>query len=160
MKLERAFLVAFFGNYVLSTIVPLLVYFVPGALTATASPLNPYYILFIALSAVTVAILAWWYLKAVPSEKAMKAGVVFGGIGFLIVVGLSVVSNISTAWIQTGSMAEVVRALAGFLAIFTASQTLILLAEWLLPSILIGWWLGRKKVSMVPPAASAPMMPR
>jgi hypothetical protein len=146
MQYLRAFLIAFFGNYVLSTIVPLVVYFVPGALTTSATgTTNPYYLFFIALSAVAVALLAWWFLKTVPADKALKAGVAFGAIGFLIVVGLSVVSNISTAWIQTGSVGEIGRALASFVTIFTASQTYILLAEWLLPSALTGWWLGRKK---------------
>jgi hypothetical protein len=149
MQYLHAFLIAFFGNYVLSTIVPLVVYFVPGALTTAATgPTNPYYLFFILLSAVSVALLAWWYLKTVPADKALKAGVIFGVIGYLIVVGLSVVSNISTAWVQTGSGAEIVRALASFVSIFGAAQTYVLLGEWLIPSALVGWWLGRKKASM------------
>ena len=146
MKIERAILIAFLGNYLINNIVAAIAAFVPaGTGTVTAQ-----LIVFIVLAAVLVLVLTWWYLKAVPASWAMKAGVMFGVIGFVTAIVTAFITGVSGVLVQTASFSTLWSVLPNFGPFLWSWTTLDLLGYWVIPAALIGWWMGR---SMMMPAS-------
>ena len=95
MKIERAILIAFLGNYLINTVVSAIAALVPAG-TATGL-LTPQSIFFIAVALVVVVVLAWWY-----GASGWKNGLIFGGIGFLVSIATTFVARISRVIRQSG----------------------------------------------------------
>ena len=145
MNIQRAVLITFLGSYLVNTVVSVVVYMIPGALTNTRSGFaNPYYLLFLAVSVVVIGLLAWWHLKGTPRSSALSTGVVFGIVGIVVVILTTLISGISNAWFQSGSFASILNVVKSFAPLFTSIQTLVLVLEWVVPSAIVGWVLQRK----------------
>jgi len=139
MKIERAILIAFLGDYLINNVVAAIASFVPaGTGTITAQ-----YVTFIILAAILVIVLTWWYLKAIPASWAMKAGVWFGVIGFLTSIVTAFVTGVSGVLVQTASFPTLWSVLPNFWPFIWSWSTLVLLGYWLIPAALLGWWMGR-----------------
>lgn len=149
MNIERSVLISFLGNYLTNTVVAALVALVP----ASAAPgiFTPQYISYVVLAAVTVAVLAWWCMKG--ATKNLSAGLVFGGIGFVVALLSAFVSGLAGVLSQTGSLSQMVSIIPNFWPFLASSSTVALLIYWVVPSALVGWWLGRSKAM----PAAAPM---
>lgn len=149
MNLQRAILITFLGSYLVNTVVSVIVYMIPGALTDTRSGFaNPYYLLFLAASVVVIGLLTWWYLKGSPRSGALSAGAIFGVVGVVVVILTTLISGISNAWFQAGSFDSIVNVVKSFAPLFTSVQTLVLVLEWVVPAAVVGWLTQRKVSSM------------
>lgn len=144
MNLQKALLITFFGNYVTNTVVAALVALVPAS--ATPGMLTPQYLTFVALAAITVGLLAAW-----QGVRDLRAGAIFGAIGFLVSLAVAFVSGVAGVLTQTGSFSQVIQVIPNFGPFLLSVSTLVLLGYWLIPSVLVGFFNGRKTVS-------APMM--
>lgn len=145
MNLERSILVAFLGSYLVNTVLSMLVYLIPGALADTrAGFASPYYILYVVLSVLLIAGITWWYMRSMSKAGGLIKGIMFGVIGFAVIVITTLLSGISSMLFQTGSLAGIGTALSGFWALMFSLETLVLLLEWLIPAAFIGWWMERK----------------
>lgn len=154
MKCERSFLIAFLGSYLVNTPLLALVYLVPGALADTRTGFaNPYYLAYLVLSAIVVALLTRWALAGRASSEALKAGITFGVMGFVIIVLTTFLNNISSLLFQTGSLAQLSLVLGNFVKLFASLQTLVILGEWIIPAGIVGYLASRKG----PKAAPAPV---
>lgn len=147
MNTERAILIAFLGNYLVNTIAAAVVALVPTS--AAGGVLTAQYITFVALSAIIVALLSWWYMKA--AGKTLMNGAIFGGIGFATAVVVAFLTGVAGVLSQTGSFSAVVGILPNFWPFIANISTIVLLAYWVIPAALVGWYLGRK-------SAPTPMM--
>lgn len=155
MKCERSFLIAFLGSYLVNTPLLALVYLVPGALADTRTGFaNPYYIGYLLLSAVVVAFLTRWVLSGRAASEALKTGISFGVMGFVIIVATTLLNNISSLLFQTGSLAQLSVVFGNFVKLFASMQTLVIIGEWVIPAALMGYLASRKGSS----GASAPSM--
>lgn len=147
MNTERAILIAFLGNYLVNTVAAALVAMVPAS--TGGGVLTTQYVAFVALSAAVVATLTWWYMRA--SAKTLKSGVLFGVAGFAMAIVVAFVTGVAGVLSQTGSFSAVVGILPNFWPFIANWSTLVLLAYWVIPAALIGWYLGRSRMP-------APMM--
>jgi hypothetical protein len=143
MKIERLILIVFFGNYIINNLVAGLASLIPAG--QARGILTAQYISFAVLSALVVGLLTWWYFLEVKKEKTILGGVYFGIGGFLVSLLTVFVSGISGVLIQTGSIAQVGQILPNFGPFIWNWSTVVLLAYWVLPSILVAWYLGFKK---------------
>ncbi len=146
MNIERAILLTFLGNYLVNTIAAAIVALVPAS---GSGVLTAQYIAFVALSAAIVALLAWWYMKA--AGKSLASGAMFGVAGFAMAIVVAFLTGVAGVLSQTGSFSAVVGILPNFWPFIANVSTLVLLAYWVVPAALVGWYLGRK-------ATPAPMM--
>ncbi len=154
MKCERSFLIAFLGSYLVNTPLLALVYLVPGALADTRTGFaNPYYLAYLVLSAIVVALLTRWVLAGRASSEALKTGITFGVMGFVIIVLTTFLNNVSSLLFQTGSLAQLSLVLGNFVKLFASLQTLVILGEWIIPAGIMGYLASRKG----PKAAPAPV---
>ena len=135
MKLERAILVVFFGNYLINNVVAAVVALIPAR--AGSGIFTPQYISFVLLSAILVAALAWWCGKS-----SLKMGAIFGCIGFLVAILTAFVSGISGVILQTGSLSQAMTVIPNFWPFLANWSTLVLLGYWVIPSAAMGWYLG------------------
>lgn len=138
MKIERAILVAFLGNYLVNNVAAALAAFVPagtGAVTAQ-------YVTFVVLAAITVGIMYWWY-----GASDLKEGALFGVVGFLTAIVTAFITGVSGVLIQTASFSTLVSVLPNFWPFLASWSTLVLLGYWVIPGTLVGWWLGRSASS-------------
>jgi hypothetical protein len=155
MKIERAILIAFLGNYLVNNVVAAIAAFVPaGTGTFTAQ-----YITFIVLAVVLIAIVTWWYLKAVSASAALMAGIWFGVIGFVVSIVAAFITGVSGVLVQTASFSTLWSVLPNFGPFLWSSSTLVLFGYWIVPGVLIGWWMGRKAMSSMPQSVGT-MPPR
>ncbi len=138
MKLERAILLAFFANYLVNNVVAAVVALIPPS--ATPGVFTPQYTSFVVLSALLVAVFAWWYMK---KGADIRMGVIFGVTGFLVAVLTALISGLAGVVLQTGSLAQIVSVLPNFWPFLYNWSTLVLLGYWVIPAVAIGWWLGR-----------------
>jgi hypothetical protein len=145
MNIERSILIAFLGNFLINTVATALVSLIPAS--ASGGMLTPQYVSFVVLSAVVVAILAWWYTR--KAARGWKVGLMFGGIGFLVAIVTAFISGISGVLTQTGSLAQVWGVLPNFWPFLWNVSTLILLGYWVIPAVLVGWLTGRKAAPMM-----------
>src|SRR3989344_1634564 len=107
MKIERAILIAFLGNYLINTVVSAIAALVPAG-TATGL-LTPQSIVFIIVALIVVAVLSWWY-----GVDGLKNGLIFGGIGFVVSIATTFVAGISGVIGQSGSLCAVINILPNF----------------------------------------------
>lgn len=148
MKIERAILIGFIGNYIINTVIAALVSLIPS--TGATGLLTPQHITFVVISAIVVAILAWWY-----GARGLYDGLMFGVIAFVVAIITAFVTGISGVLAQTGSFSSVAGILPNFWPFLANWSTLVLAGYWIIPSALIGWWMGR---SMMMPRKPVPPM--
>ncbi|MDB5238343.1 MAG: hypothetical protein JWM46_613 [Candidatus Kaiserbacteria bacterium] len=149
MNTERSILIAFLGNYLTNTVVAALVALVPAA--ATPGIFTAQYISYVVLAAVVVAILTWWYLKVFTPANALRAGIIFGAVGFVVALVTAFVTGISGVLTQTGSLSQMFQVIPNFWPFIASWSTLALLLYWMVPAAAIGWWKSRSH-------KAAPMM--
>ena len=156
MKIERAILIAFLGNYLVNNVVAAIAAFVPaGTGTFTAQ-----YITFIIVAAILIAIMTWWYLKMVSASMAMMAGLWFGVIGFIVSIVAAFVTGVSGVLVQTASFSTLWGVLPNFGPFLWSWSTLVLFGYWIVPGIVIGWWMGRGASRAMPQSMGTSMPPR
>lgn len=136
MNYQKAFLITFFGNYITNTVVAALIALVPAS--ATPGMLTPQYISFVVLSAIVVALLAIWY-----GVGSMRDGAMFGVLGFVVALIVAFISGVAGVLTQTGSLSQMVQVIPNFGPFLLSWSTLVLLAYWVLPPAILGWWRGR-----------------
>ena len=134
MKLDRAILVAFLGNYLINTVLAAVVALVPAS--ATGGILTAQYITFVVLSAVLVGVLTWWY-----GARDLKTGAIFGAIGFAVAIATAFVTGVSGVLSQTGSFSAVAGVLPNFWPVLANWSTLILAGYWVIPAVVLGWYM-------------------
>jgi hypothetical protein len=144
MKLDRAILIAFLGNYVINTVLAAIVALVPAS--ATGGIFTAQYITFVVLSAITVGVLTWWY-----SARDLKAGVIFGVVGFAVAIATAFVTGVSGVLSQTGSFSAVVGVLPNFWPFLANWSTLVLAGYWIIPAAALGWYMQPKAAPMGSP---------
>lgn len=141
MKLDRAILVTFLGNYLINTVLAAVVALVPAS--ATGGILTAQYITFVVLSAILVGILTWWY-----GARNLKAGAIFGAIGFAVAIVTAFVTGVSGVLAQTGSLSAVAGVLPNFWPFLANWSTLVLAGYWIIPAAVIGWYMQPKAAPM------------
>src|ERR1700722_8185898 len=154
MKLERAILIAFLGNYLVNNVVAAIAAFIPagtGVLTAQ-------YITFVVLSAILIAIMTKWYMKAGP--RGFMPGLWFGILGFVVSIVVAFITGVSGVLVQTASFSTLWSVLPNFGPFLWSWSTLVLLGYWVIPAVLIGWWMGRGKAMPQQSMGSVSMPPR
>ena len=150
MNVDRAILVAFLGNYLINTVVAALVALVPvsgGDTVFTAQ-----YITFVVLAAIVVGLLTWWYMRR--GNRTLRAGVIFGVMGFVVAIVTAFVTGVSGVLAQTGSLSAVWGVLPNFWPFLWNISTLVLAGYWIIPAALMGWWMARGSAM---PAPARPM---
>jgi hypothetical protein len=140
MKMERLILIAFLGNYLINNVLAALASLIPAG--ATRSMTSPQYIIFGLLSAVAVGALTWWYMQ--EAKKNIASGAYFGIGGFVIAILTVFISGVSGVMIQTGSFSQVASILPNFGPFLMNWSTAVMLAYWVIPAILVGWYFGKK----------------
>ena len=139
MNIERSILIAFLGNYLTNTVVAALVALIPAS--ATPGVFTPQYISYVVLALVVVAILTWWYMN--DAGKNLKSGVIFGVIGFLVALATAFISGLAGVLTQTGSLSQMASIVPNFWPFLASYSTLVLAIYWIVPAVLVGWYLGR-----------------
>jgi hypothetical protein len=140
MKLERAILIAFLGNYLVNNVVAAIAAFVPAG--TSGSILTAQYITFIVLAALLVALMTWWY-----KPTTMMQGLMFGVLGFVVSIAAAFITGVSGVLIQTASFSTLVSVLPNFGPFLWSWSTLVLLGYWVVPALLIGWWMGMSRTA-------------
>lgn len=135
MNFERAFLITFFGNYVVNTVIAALVALIPTG--GATGYLTPQYITFVILAAVVVAALTWW-----QGAKGWKNGLIFGAVGFVVAIVTALVTGLAGVLGQTGSLGQMFGILPNFWPFIWSVSTLFLLGYWLIPALIVGWLKG------------------
>lgn len=138
MNTERAILIAFIGNYLINTVVAAVVALVPAS--GSAGMLTPQYITFVVLSAIVVAVLAWWY-----GAHSLRAGLLFGVVAFAVAIVTAFVTGVAGVLAQTGSFSNVITVIPNFWPFIWNWSTLVLAAYWIIPSALVGWWMNSRR---------------
>jgi hypothetical protein len=138
MRYERAILISFIGNYLINNLVAAIV-----AVMGLSGNTTMQYSVYIALASIAVALFTWWYLKPAPKANGLMDGAIFGVIAFVVAVVTAFVSGISGVITQTGSLAQVASVLPNFWPFLANWSTLALLAYWVVPGALVGFFLQR-----------------
>ena len=154
IKWERVLLVAFFGNYIINNVVAGIASLIPT--TPAGGFLTAQYITYVVISAITIALIAWWYYCKASNASAIS-GAVFGVSGFVISVITTLVSGMAGVLAQSGSLSQLMSVLPNFGPFLAHWSTLILLGLWVIPSALVGWYLHMKATKPMAPAAAMPM---
>ncbi len=142
MNLERSILVAFLGNYIINNVVAAIVALIPAS--NSTKVITPQYITYVILAAVFSAVFAWWALKTVARSRAMRAGIIFGVIAFLVSIVTAFVTGVTGVLAQTGSISQMFSIIPNFGPFLLSWSTLVLLGYWVIPSALVGWWLQKQ----------------
>ena len=142
MNLERSILVAFIGNYLINNVVAAIVALIPAS--SSTSVFTPQYVAYVILAALFSAFFAWWTLMHVSASRAMKAGIIFGVIAFVVSIVTAFVTGVTGVLAQTGSLSQMFGIIPNFGPFLLSWSTLVLLGYWVIPSALVGWWLQRK----------------
>ncbi len=146
MKVERAILVAFLGNYLVNNVVAAFVAMIPAS--QGGGTLTPQYIVFVLAAAVLVGIITWWYMCHTPKNDGLKRGIFFGVLGFVVAVVTAFVSGISGVLLQTGSLSQVASVLPNFWPFLANWSTLVLLGYWVVPAAAVGYYMQMKSGGM------------
>lgn len=141
MNLERSILVAFIGNYIINNVVAAIVALIPSS--ATESVITPQYIAYVILAAVFAAGFAWWALMKTSRSNAMRAGIIFGAVAFVVSIVTAFVTGVTGVLAQTGSISQMFSIIPNFGPFLLSWSTLVLLAYWVIPGALVGWYLQR-----------------
>ncbi len=136
MNLERSIFTTFLANYLINTVATALVALIPAS--TTGGIFTPQYVSFVVIAAIVVAFFAWW-----QGISNLKAGLIFGIVGFLIAIATAFVTGVSGVLAQTGSFARVVSVLPNFWPFIASWSTLVLLGYWVIPAVAIGWFKGK-----------------
>lgn len=147
MQLERSVLISFLGNYLNNNIVAAIVALLPAS--AAGGMLTTQYIGYVVLAAISVALFTWWM-----GARSVKAGMIFGLIGFVVAILTAFVSGVSGVLTQTSSFSQMISILPNFVPFIFNPSTLVLLGYWVIPAALVGWYRGMK---MRPASVSASM---
>lgn len=147
MNIERSIVIAFLGNYLVNTVAAALVALIPAS--TSTSVVTPQYIVFVALAAIVVGLLSWWYMQKAP--KSLNGGIAFGVVGFVVAIATAFVTGVAGVLSQTGSFSAVIGVLPNFWPFIANVSTLVLFGYWVIPAALVGWYFGRSR-------APAPMM--
>lgn len=137
MNWERSILISFFGNYINNNVVAAIVALFPAS--PTGGVFTVQYMAYVALAAVSVALLTWWY-----GARSMQAGLMFGVLGFVVAILTAFVTGITGVLTQTGSLAQMVGILPNFVPFIWNPTTLWLLGYWVIPATLVGMVRGMK----------------
>jgi hypothetical protein len=141
MNVQRAILIGFLGNYLINTVAAGLVALVPKG-TSTGL-LSAQYITFVIIAAVVVGALTWWY-----GTRDMKGAAIFGATGFAVTIATAFITGVAGVLAQTGSLSAVVSVLPNFWPFLANWSTLVLLGYWVVPAVLVGWYLAPKTTPM------------
>jgi len=141
MKIERLILIPFLGNYLINNVVAALAAFFPAS--QTGGLLTVQYVMFVVFALIAGALFAWWYLKGTHMMD-MKTGAIFGVVGFLVSVATTFVSGLAGVVLQTGSLAQAASVLPRFVPFLWNWSTLVVLGYWVIPAILVGWYMQMK----------------
>lgn len=141
MNTERSILITFLGNYLTNTVVAALVALVPAA--ATPGVFTAQYVSYVVLAAIVVGILTWWYLKVFTGANALRAGIIFGAVGFVVALVTAFITGISGVLTQTGSLSQMVHVIPNFWPFIASWSTLALLLYWVIPAAFVGWLKSR-----------------
>ena len=136
MNIERSILVSFLGNYIINTVVAAIVALVPAS--ATPGIFTAQYITYVVLAAIAAGIITWWY-----GARSMKAGAIFGVIAFVVALVVAFISGVAGVMTQTGSLSQAAGVIPNFGPFLLNWSTLVLLAYWVIPGALVGWWMSR-----------------
>lgn len=147
MNIERSILITFLGNYLTNNIVAAIVAVLPIA--ASAAVVTPQYIIYVVLAAIMVAVLTWW-----AGIRGWKNGAIFGAIGFAVAIATAFITGISGVLTQTGEFSQMVAILPNFWPFLASWSTAVLLAYWVLPATLVGWYYGRPSTPRAMPTPS------
>jgi hypothetical protein len=90
-------------------------------------------------------------MKSLMGAASWKSGLIFGVVGALVALVTAFVSGLAGVLGQTGSLSQMAAIVPNFWPFLASSSTLVLVLIWIVPSTIIGWWLGRSKTP-------APMM--
>lgn len=146
MKLERSIFTTFLGNYLINTVATALVALIPAS--TGGGIFTPQYVSFVLLAVVVVAFFAWW-----QGVRGVKAGLMFGIVGFVVAIATAFVTGISGVLAQTASFSQVMSVLPNFWPFLASWSTLVLLGYWVIPPVIVGWLKGKG----MSPSASATM---
>jgi hypothetical protein len=150
MNLERSILVAFLGNYIINNVVAAIVALIPAS--QSESVFTPQYIAYVVLAAIFAGAFAWWAIRTAAPSGAMKAGIIFGVVAFLVSIVTAFVTGITGVLAQTGSLGQMFSIIPNFGPFLMSWSTLILLAYWVVPGALVGYLLARKDTHAAPMA--------
>jgi hypothetical protein len=142
MNLERSILVAFIGNYLINNVVAAIVALIPSS--SSTSVFTPQYVAYVILAMIFAALFAWWTIMHVSASRAMRAGIIFGVIAFVVSIVTAFVTGVTGVLAQTGSISQMFGIIPNFGPFLMSWSTLILLGYWVIPSAIVGWWLQRK----------------
>lgn len=143
MKVERMILVAFFGNYLVNNVAAGLASLVP-ATSGSTSMFTSQYITFVAIAAVMLGVVAWWYLMKASHAGALMQGLVFGIVGFVVAIATAFVTGVASVLLQTGSFSQVISVLPNFGPYLINKTTIVLLGLWIVPALVVGWLMQSK----------------
>ena len=149
MKIERAILIAFLGNYLVNNIIAAIAAFVP----AGSGTITVQYVTFVVLAAILIGVMTWWYFKAAPAS--LMSGLWFGVLGFVVSIVVAFITGVSGVLVQTASFSTLWSVLPNFGPFLLSWSTLVLLGYWVVPAVAIGWWKARGAGSM-PQSSSMP----
>lgn len=151
MKIERAILIAFLGNYLINTVVTGLASLIPS--TGAGGLLTPQYITFVLVAALVVLLFTWWY-----RAYDLKGGVIFGVTGVLVAVLTALVSGLSGVMAQTGSITAAFGVLPNFWPFLANWSTLVLACYWIIPAAIYGQFFATKRMPAMKPTIGSVTM--
>ena len=136
MRIERLILLTFLGNYLINNFVAAII-----ALFPLAGHTYVQYTVYFVLAAIVAGIITWWYFKGMSKSDALRQGAIFGVGAFIVAIVTALVSGICGVLAQTGSFSKLMEVLPNFGPFLWNISTLALLGYWVVPGVLVGWWL-------------------
>lgn len=147
-------LIAFLGNYLVNNVVAGLASLVPASQGATNPMLTGQYFTFCILAFIALGLIAWWYLKKIHANIALMQGLIFGVVGFVVTVATAFITGVSGVLLQTGSLSQVMSVLPNFGPYLINGTTLVLLVLWIVPAVLVGWFMQMKMAKSAAPMST------
>ncbi len=146
MKALIYVLVAFLGNYIINNVVAAIVALIPAS--TSTSVFTPQYIAYVILAAIFAAGFAWLAMKMsaalLRTPSNMQAGLMFGGIAFVVSIVTAFVTGVTGVLAQTGSISQMFAIIPNFGPFLLSWSTLVLLGYWVIPGALVGFLKQRK----------------
>jgi len=158
MKVERMILIAFLGNFLVNNVAGGLAALAPAnpnAASQLQQMMSAQYITFVILGAITVGIVAWWYLMRTPREGGLMQGLTFGVVGFVIAVVTAFVMGLSQLLVQTQSLSQAASVIPKFFPYLANWTTLFLLLIWVVPAVLAGLIMQKRMGAPAPQSMSS-----
>ena len=143
MNLERLILIAFFGESLINVIVVGLVYAIPVGDSDGGYYLQ--YAFFALVAALVVGYITRWYLRGpIHDPSKFRAALRFGLGGFLISLVWSFVSGFFGLLYGGGTFGDALATIPTFVPYVLSWPTLVLAGYWIIPAMMVGWFLERK----------------